>query len=46
MRNRGWKIAFEQNIVFDVNIILLAHFSERKERIKKLVIRVGLPNTI
>ena len=30
----------------DVNIILFANFSERKERIKKLLIGVGLPNTI
>ena len=40
------KIAFVQNIVLDVNIILFTHFSEGNERIKKLVIRVGLPTTI
>ena len=39
VRNPCWKIAFVQNVVFDVNIILFAHFSERNERIKKLVIR-------
>ena len=37
---------FVQNIVFNVNIILFAHFSERNERIKKLVIRVCLPTSV
>ena len=35
-----------QNIAFDVNIILFAHFNERIQEIKKLIIRVCLLNTI